>query len=195
VWCSSSPIACRGNLQITEDLNAQSLSPVSPDARNEQSCTVKSRALRRLGGPGEASFAYASPVDARHSLWSESFDCGLAPVATRTSSLSGTPGYLVVQLPEGALFTVYRGERTGSSISAESRRFAHLADSHQGRGQQGRGPRHDKATLRATMILETPHASGSSYSRFAQRSPTQQHVSRFPAAGTATTMILDVIWA
>ena len=35
----------------------------------------------------------------------------------------------------------------------------------------------------------------SSCSRFAQRPPTQQHVSRFPAAGTTTTMILDVIWA
>ena len=34
-----------------------------------------------------------------------------------------------------------------------------------------------------------------SYSRFAQRPPTQKHVSRFPAAGTTTTMILDVIWA
>jgi hypothetical protein len=34
-----------------------------------------------------------------------------------------------------------------------------------------------------------------SSSRFAQRAPTQQQVSRIPAGGTTTTMILDVVWA
>jgi XapX domain-containing protein len=38
----------------------------------------------------------------------------------------------LVQLREGAVFTAYRGERTDSSICAESRRFAHLAGVPQG---------------------------------------------------------------
>ena len=41
----------------------------------------------------------------------------------------------------------------------------------------------------------TQKSGRGSSSRFAQLLPTQQHVSRFPAAGTTTTMILDVIWA
>lgn len=84
---------------------------------------VKSRPLRRMGGPGGTSSPYASRVDARHSLWLGSFDFMLATPAGKNVITLGTPGYVLVSIQEGAVFLFI-------AVSGQNLQFAHnLVDS------------------------------------------------------------------